>query len=42
MVESELFWCVVGDRVQSWFLYKSFLTEEQFKKIKKEVMNELL
>ena len=34
--KTELFWCMVGDKVQSYFLYKKNLTEEEFKEIKKK------
>ena len=36
-MDTELFWNLVGDRVQTWFLYHSILTKEQFNKIKEEV-----
>jgi len=39
--KSELFWCMVGDRVQSHFLYKKNLTEEEFKKIKQKAHKEV-
>ena len=37
MVESELFWCIVGDRVQTHFLYKTVLSKEEFQNIKLRV-----
>ena len=39
-MDSEMFWFLVGDRVQCWFLYESNLTKEQFKDIKKKIIKE--
>ena len=39
-MDSETFWCLVGDRVQCWFLYETNLTKEQFKDLKKKIIDE--
>jgi len=40
-MDTELFWSIVGDRVQSWFLYHIVLTKEQFIDICKKVREEV-
>lgn len=39
-MDAELFWLMVGDRVQTWFLYHSTLTKEQFKEICNKIRSE--
>ena len=39
-MDSELFWCLVGDKIQSWFLYNSILTKKQFKELCFDVRKE--
>ena len=38
-MDTEEFWCLVGDRVQTHFLYHTSLTKDQFKKIKKKIID---
>jgi len=39
-MDTGMFWGLVGDRVQTWFLYHTILTKEQFKEICKKVRKE--
>ena len=37
IMDIEFFWCLVGNRVQSHFLYSDVLTIEEFKEICKKI-----
>lgn len=39
--KTELFWCMVGDYVQTHFLYHTILTKEQFENLTKKVHDEV-
>lgn len=41
MEKDELMWMIIGNKVQSHFLYDSTLTKERFEEIKKEVLKEI-